>query len=98
MVIWEFQVKVEMKKAFEAAYGPDGDWVHLFEQSAEFAGTELILDVVSPERYVTIDSWTSQKAYEQFRNQHAAEYKKIDVNCENFTVSEKEIGQFNRIR
>lgn|SRR5581483_3415496 len=97
MVIWEFQVKAEMKELFEAAYGPDGDWVQLFSQSVEFAGTELILDVASPSRYVTIDSWISQNAYEQFRNQYAAEYKKIDVSCENFTLSEREIGRFNRI-
>lgn len=42
VVIWEFEVPAERCEAFERAYGPDGDWVSLFQRSAGFLGTELL--------------------------------------------------------
>jgi heme-degrading monooxygenase HmoA len=97
MVIWEFRVRPGMDTVFEAMYGVNGEWVRLFERSAEFVGTELSLDKEKPGRYLTIDFWSSREAYEQFRNQHAAEYKVIDAKCEGFTEMEKEIGRFERL-
>jgi hypothetical protein len=98
LVIWEFQVRPGMEMTFESIYGPGGAWVRLFEQSADFLGTELSRDEASPSRYLTLDFWSSREAYEQFQTQHAAEYKVIDAQCEQLTVSEREIGRFNRAR
>jgi heme-degrading monooxygenase HmoA len=97
MVLWEFQVRSGMEAVFERMYGADGEWVRLFEQSPEFMGTELSLDKEKPGRYLTIDFWSSREAYEQFRDQHAAEYKAIDTQCEGLTEMEKEIGRFERL-
>jgi hypothetical protein len=98
LVIWEFQVLPGMEMTFESIYGPGGSWVRLFEQSAAFMGTELSVDDDNPSRYITLDFWISREAYEQFRCQHAAEYKVIDAQCEQLTVSEREIGRFKRVR
>jgi hypothetical protein len=85
-----------MEKAFEAAYGPDGDWARLFKRHAEYIGTELNRDIKDPRRYLTMDFWTSENSYESFREHYSAEYRKIDVMCEAMTDSESETGRFER--
>ena len=93
-VIWEFRVRSGMEEAFEAAYGPEGDWVRLFRKSPEYVRTELIRDVKDRGRYLTIDVWRSGAAYESFRESNREEYKKIDAVCEAMTEVEREIGRF----
>ena len=43
--------------------------------------------------YVTMDSWESRAAYEEFRETFAAEYAKLDRECEGMTVWEMHLGQ-----
>src|SRR5947209_19659689 len=81
-----------MESLFEAQCGSNSEWVRLFEQSKDFMSTELIVDADSTGRYMTLDFWTSRQAYEQCRHQHTAEYKQIDAQCGQLTVSETEIG------
>jgi hypothetical protein len=47
---------------------------------------------------LTLDFWTSQKSYEDFRQRSAARYAAIDAECEALTESEVEIGRFARLR
>jgi len=47
--------------------------------------------------YLTLDYWTSQEAYEAFRERHLAEYKAIDARCETMTESEREIGRYGTV-
>jgi hypothetical protein len=47
--------------------------------------------------YVTLDFWTSQKAYEAFRKRHLDQYSALDQRCEEMTENEREIGRFLRI-
>lgn len=97
LIMWEFRVRACMEKSFEKVYGPGGDWACLFEQDESYIGTELIHDL-KPERiYLTLDFWTSQKAYEAFRKQHVARYRALDRKCEEMTESEREIGTFVRV-
>jgi heme-degrading monooxygenase HmoA len=93
-VIWEFRVNAAQAQKFEAAYGQDGDWACLFRLSPEYQGTELLRDTENFLRYVTIDRWSSQTEYEQFRKTHKTEYEAIDKICESFTEEEVEIGRF----
>jgi quinol monooxygenase YgiN len=93
-IIWEFRVRSGREQAFEAAYGAKGDWVTLFRKSPEYVRTELIRDLNSRGRYLTIDVWTSGAAYESFRESYRVEYKKIDALCAEMTEAEREVGKF----
>ncbi len=97
VVIWEFHVRRGMESAFEKSYGADGSWAQLFREGAGFVATELNRDVRVPGRYLTLDFWSSEAAYESFRKQHAARYKEIDAECEEMTESEVEVGRFARV-
>jgi predicted dithiol-disulfide oxidoreductase (DUF899 family) len=47
--------------------------------------------------YLTLDFWVSQKAYDEFRQKHLAEYKALDQEYEAMTESEREIGTYVRV-
>lgn len=97
LIVWEFQVHEGMEKSFEMVYGARGQWAQLFMQDQSYVETELIRSLKSARSYMTLDFWTSQGAYEAFRERHAAEYKTIDEKCEQMTESEREIGRFVRV-
>ena len=97
LIVWEFRVRSGMVKRFERMYGSDGGWARLFEQDESYIGTELIHDLKAGRSYVTLDFWTSQKAYEAFRKQHVAQYQALDQQCEKMTEGEREIGRFVRV-
>jgi heme-degrading monooxygenase HmoA len=97
LVLWEFQVRAGMEKRFVKGYGPDGDWARLFAQDKSYIGTELIHNLKGGRTYVTLDFWTSQEAYNEFRKQQLAKYKTLDQKCEDLTESEREIGRFVRV-
>src|SRR5215469_7389602 len=88
VVIWEFRVRPRKRRAFEKAYGPDGVWNALFRGSEGYIRTELVRDRRKPLRYVTIDRWRSREGYQQFEKKNRAQYKAIDKECENLTMSE----------
>jgi len=92
VIIWEFRLRAEMTKQFEQAYGSGGDWVRLFRQDPAFLRTELIHDVLDARRYLTLDFWASEAAYEAFRENRKDEYKNIDARCEQMTEAEREVG------
>jgi heme-degrading monooxygenase HmoA len=94
VIIWEFQVQAGMEKQFEEVYGPKGDWARLFSQDGAYLGTELIRDLKTTCRYVTLDYWSSEQAYDDFRNRYLDEYKAIDQKCGAMTEDEREIGRF----
>jgi heme-degrading monooxygenase HmoA len=94
LVIWEFHVRRGQQEKFEAIYGPNGDWAELFRQSDNYLGTELSRDLQNPSRYVTLDFWTSQKAYEEFRGHYVKDYAALDESCAQLTEREVEIGRF----
>ena len=97
VVIWEFCVRSGQTIEFETVYGPEGDWAQFFRKSHDYTQTELVRDLSRSSRYLTMDAWTSQNAYEEFRRQHAAEYEKIDEQCSNMTERETEIGRFQPV-
>lgn len=102
LVMWEFQVRAGMESRFEKVYGSKGDWARFFAQDGSYIRTELIhnlraKDSKGERTYVTLDFWTSQKAYAEFRKQHLAKYKALDRKCEDLTESEREIGRFARV-
>ncbi len=94
VIVWEFRVRPGKRRAFEKAYGPDGDWTRFFRTGKGYIRTELLSDRGTPLRYLTLDFWASRTDYEHFKKDNRAEYQTIDKKCESLTEKEVEIGQF----
>ena len=97
LVLWEFEVKPECAVRFEKVYGPGGDWDSLFRSDANHAGTRLFRDVTRSGVYLTADYWTSRKTYEEFLALRSSEYKRLDADCEDLTLSERRIGSLEML-
>jgi heme-degrading monooxygenase HmoA len=96
--VWEFHVAPERIEAFQAAYGPSGDWASLFRRASGYLRTELLRDVARPGRFLTIDYWESAAAWREFRARFAAEYEALDARCAELTISETEVGHWEPLK
>ena len=97
VIVWVYKNKAGRAHDFEKAYGPSGDWVDFFNKGDGYTGTELHRDTKISNRFMTLDHWISEEAYQVFRQQHLAEYKAIDNRFEALTEKEEMIGAFVRI-
>jgi heme-degrading monooxygenase HmoA len=95
--IWEFQVKPGLQARFEEIYGPAGAWVQLFRRASGYVKTDLIRDTQTADRYVTIDYWDQESSYRTFREQFAEQFRALDQECEQLTLSEASLGTFSLI-
>ena len=93
-MVWSFEVAPGGVAEFERAYGPDGDWARLFRRMPGYHGTELLRDVDTPGRYLTIDRWRSREDFWRFREAFRAEYVALDARCEAWTTRERLVGDF----
>ncbi len=93
-VVWEFRIRPEKRLAFETHYSSEGSWVVLFRRSQDFLGTSLVQDADDSNRYLTIDRWTTLRAYDTFREITKEEYAILDSACEELTVEEHLVGRF----
>lgn len=94
VVVWHFEVAEEKIAAFEAAYGPQGEWAQLFGASPRYGGTELLRDAYVPGCYLTIDRWASEADFRAFRKEHDKEYEALDRACDALTAKETRVGAF----
>jgi len=94
LALWEFEVKRGSEEKFAEVYGADGAWAKLFLQDSQYRGTRLVKDTRRERVYLTLDFWETREAYEKFKNENAAEYERIDRECEGMTASERKIGEF----
>jgi heme-degrading monooxygenase HmoA len=94
VIVWEFIIREECAGEFEAIYGPQGEWARLFATSEGYQETQLLRDTTNALRYVTLDFWTSQEAWERLRREHEEEYMALDERCERLTVKEHKLGEF----
>ena len=97
LVIWEFLVRPGTEGRFQQLYEAGGEWSRLFQRADAYLGTDLIQDTRVPQRYLTLDFWASQAAYDRFRQDHVTQYKAIDEKGAALTESEREVGRFCRI-
>ena len=95
VVIWQFEIAEEEVVAFEAAYGPEGNWAQLFRRSPEYLGTELLKDAYVAGSYLTIDRWNSEEAFRAFRKDHDAAYEELDRACDSLTHKETRVGAYS---
>jgi heme-degrading monooxygenase HmoA len=93
-IVWEFVVPPPKMAAFEAAYGADGAWTHLFRQAAGFIEVKLLRSEDQTGRYLTIDRWTSVTAFEEFKRLFAADYQALDAQLEGLASAEARLGAF----
>ncbi len=96
LVMWEFEVNPGMEARFEEVYGPSGSWARLFEQDENYLGTELNRAQGPLPRYITLDFWTSEEAYRNFREQCRVQYESIDRDCDRLRASERKLADFVR--
>ena len=94
VALWEFEVKLGYEEKFEKVYGVVGKWAKLFLQDSMYRGTRLVKDVARERVYLTLDFWETREAYERFKKENAAEYDRIDRECEEMTAGEKRLGEF----
>ncbi len=93
--VWQYIVRDEYFADFVKAYAPDGDWARMFQQCQGYIKTELKHDIDNPQKFVTIDFWQSHSAFTAMKLTISDEYKKIDIQCEAYTLSENHIGIFS---
>jgi hypothetical protein len=79
---------------FEHVYGPGGSWAALFREVPGYLGTDLLRAVDGSGRYLTLDRWQSQPAYEEFRASRRGAYDALDRACEGLTQSEERLGDY----
>ena len=77
--IWEYDVSEESVDRFIAAYGPVGDWARLFARSDGFIRTELFRSTQTATRFVTVDVWSSEEAWQAFLDRWGASYTELDM-------------------
>jgi heme-degrading monooxygenase HmoA len=94
LIVWEFRVKKGREREFEKVYAAGGDWARLFSAAQGFLGVELASDAGEAGRYVTLDRWSSRRAYEEFRRSALPQYEALDRRCEDFTEQENHFGSF----
>lgn len=92
--VWEFRVQPASQDAFEAAYGPGGEWARLFARDPQYLGTWLLRDAQEAGRYLTVDHWRSRDARDAFLGRHRSDYDALDARCEALTVSERALGDY----
>jgi heme-degrading monooxygenase HmoA len=97
VIVWQFQVREGYERRFAEVYGSSGEWATLFRKSADYRGTELLRDEVTPRHYMTLDRWTSADAFEAFKRAHASEYEALDARCEGWTESEVKLGTWTTV-
>lgn len=96
-VLWEFQVALQNCAEFEKSYKDNGIWGQLFRRDSAYVKTVLARADEQAGSYLTIDVWKNRESYLQFKERFAADYAKIDKDCEALTDSERLIGVFEEI-
>ena len=89
-----YEVEPAGEQAFEAAYGSDGTWARFFARDDGYVGTELWRGPAG--RYLVVDRWRSEEAYEAFLDAHADEYRRRNAAAESLYRSERVLGRFQR--
>ena len=95
--IWEYIVRNEYTNEFVVTYGPNGEWVLLFQKCEGYIKTELKQDSAHANRFITIDYWQSQDAFSAMKQAIAEEYDSLDKQCEHYITTENHLGYFNHV-
>jgi quinol monooxygenase YgiN len=75
--VFSYHVAPDETEAFEAAYGPGGEWARLFAGADGYVGTDLLRSDGDPARYIVIDTWRTEDAYDAFLTGHGRAYDQL---------------------
>ena len=95
VIAWQFDVHPGKIEEFEKQYGPQGVWRDLFARSEGYIGTRLLCDSARLHRYVTLDLWTSEVAFQELRERYKQEYDELDAALAHLTSAEIRLGSFD---
>jgi len=95
--VWEYEVPAEVEVEFLRHYTPEGTWARLFRRAAGYLGTQLYRDRRRRTRYMTVDHWIDEAAYQEFRRQFAAEFQALDQTCAGLTRHEAHLGDLESV-
>jgi heme-degrading monooxygenase HmoA len=90
--VFAYEVDPGEAGAFEAVYGPDGEWARYFRGAEGYRGTELLR--ADGRSYVVIDRWDSAEAYERFLAEHEEEYARRNQAAGRLYRRETVLGRF----
>ena len=94
VIVWEFVARPGREAEFERAYGPRGRWAEFFRGADGYLDTELWR---GQGRWVTVDRWAGEDAYQRFRASRHPEYEALDREMEELTASETQLGTFTAL-
>ena len=95
VIAWQFDVLPEKIEEFEQQYGAQGVWRDLFARSAGYIGTRLLRDSAQTHRYVTLDLWETEAAFQELRDRYKQEYEDLDAALAHLTSAEIRLGSFD---
>ena len=96
VIVWEFRVRQERAAEFVQKYGPEGAWARFFRGSRGYIKTELVRDVTSDFRFLTLDYWQTEEEFNRYRQLNLAEYERLDKEFACLTEQENRLGAFYR--
>jgi heme-degrading monooxygenase HmoA len=79
---------------FVSAYRPGGKWAQLFNLADGYLGTKRLSSTDDAARFVTIDRWRSSEDYARFHERFNQQYRSLDAQLEQLTLSETKLGTF----
>src|SRR4029077_2691139 len=94
MIVGEYRGGHGKLEDFESFYRPDGPWGELFRGAPGFVSVTLMKDVRTAGRYMVSDRWTNVVLYEEFKHQHAADYRELSERPRRLYDEESEVGRF----
>lgn len=92
VIVWTYDVTPGAAPDFVEVYGPEGAWAQLFRRAPGFHSVELFRD--GDGRYLTLDRWTTEAAFEAFQAAHGEAYRALDVELAGLTLGQTRIGGF----
>ena len=96
--VFAYEVAAGDTGAFEAVYGPEGEWARYFRGADGYRGTELLRAAGSGGlSYIVIDRWDSAAAYERFLAEHEAEYGRRNRAAGRLYRRETVLGRFDAL-
>ena len=92
--VFMYEVGPGREQAFEAAYGPGGEWARLFAGVPGYLGTELLRPTEGESRYLVIDSWRSEADYDAFLSAEGEAYRALNDRAATHYERESALGRF----
>lgn len=89
--VWRYDVPPDVQEEFEREYGPNGSWAQLFASSPGFVATGLYVEVESPTSYLTVDQFTDDDAWQDFRTEHDTGYRALGERLRHLTAVQEKL-------